>query len=138
MSAPISIDLRQRIVDAWRARQVPLDTIARQFQVGSATVKRLIRDYRQTGSVAPRPHGGGRPPLISDAKLERVQRLVEQHPDWTSQELTVAYARQFDEAVSIATMQRALVRLGFSRGRRPAARPADAWKHALHAPAAEL
>ncbi|GHG67169.1 helix-turn-helix domain-containing protein [Comamonas sp. JC664] len=135
MSAPISIDLRQRIVDAWRFERVPLEAIAQKFQVGSATVKRLIRGFRQTGSVAPRPHGGGRPPLLDDVKLERVRRLREQHPDWTCQALAMAYAEQHAEAVSTSTIQRALVRLGASRGKRtatPFARPRGGYTWAAH------
>ena len=36
--------------------------IARRFLVSVSFVTRLLQLYRSTGSVEPRPHGGGNPP----------------------------------------------------------------------------
>src|SRR5947208_3321840 len=61
MAGPLSNDLRERIIAAWQSRQYgSWEQIADTFRVGRATVDRLIRRFRMTGSVDPAPHGGGR------------------------------------------------------------------------------
>jgi transposase len=59
MPAPDSIDLRQRVINAYKAKEGSQRQIAKRFQVSESFLKRLIRRYQETGSVKPRPHGGG-------------------------------------------------------------------------------
>jgi transposase len=59
MSVPISNDLRQRIVDRYMSHSESYDAVAEYFQVGRATVNRIINRFRRTGSVDPSPRGGG-------------------------------------------------------------------------------
>ena len=60
----LSLDLRRRIIDAYDNGEGTQARLARRFKVGKATVERLVRLRRETGSVEPRPHGGGTGPLI--------------------------------------------------------------------------
>ena len=62
MSKPLSLDLRQRIIDAVNERSRTYEEIAEDLSVGTASIKRLVRLVRDTGSIEPRPHGGGRSP----------------------------------------------------------------------------
>jgi transposase len=128
--SPLSADLRSRIIQAWRAKKVRVPELAERFRVGTATVKRLIRRYQETGSVEPLPHGGGRKPKIPAEKLPRVQKLLEGNPDWSVEELTAAYNRQEGASVSRSTMVRAIARLGFTRKKSPSL-PRNATPHAL-------
>lgn len=119
MPAPISLDLRERIIAAWQSDEYSSwEQIAATFQVGRATVNRLIRLYRQTDSVEPAPHGGGLDHLIPDEDLLRVWELVEEQPDRTIEEFADEYARRTGVRVSRATMGRALERLELSRKKR--------------------
>jgi len=104
--------------------------LAERFAVGTATVKRLLRRFRETGSVEPRPHGGGQRPKIPTGKLPRVQRLLEANTDWSAEELTVAYNRQEGTDLSRSTMDRAVRRLGFTR-KKGLSLPRNATPHAL-------
>jgi transposase len=128
--SPLSLDLRHRIVGAWQREKLRVPELAERFTVGTATVKRLLRRFRETGSVEPLPHGGGQRPKIPAKHLPRVQRLVEANPDWSIEELAEAYNRQQGTDVSRSTMVRAVARLGFTRKKSPWL-PRNATPHAL-------
>ncbi len=128
--SPLSSDLRRRIIQAWQAEKPRVADLAARFSVGTATVKRLIRRFRETGSVEPRPHGGGQRPKIPAEKLPRVQRLLEANPDWRVDELAAAYNRQEGTTVSRSTMVRTIARLGFTRKKSPSL-PRNATPNAL-------
>ncbi|MFY0539472.1 DUF977 family protein [Nannocystis pusilla] len=59
MPIAISTDLRIRIVEARAQERLTYEQLAERFGVGRATVDRVLRLARETGSVEPRPHGGG-------------------------------------------------------------------------------
>ena len=52
MGAPLSKDLRRRVVDAIEAQGMSRRAAAARFGVGIRTAVRWISDYRATGSVA--------------------------------------------------------------------------------------
>lgn len=122
MSIPISNDLRQRIVDRYMSHSESYDAVAEYFQVGRATVNRIINRFRRTGSVDPSPRGGGYPPWISDAELPRLRALVAELPDRTAEELTLEWRRRFGAELSRSSMVRALARAGLSFKKNPSAR----------------
>jgi transposase len=84
---PYSLDLRQRVAQAIDNREGSLRQLARRFFVSLSFVVRLLRLRRQTDSVAPRPHRGGRRPAIDGPDLERLRQLVADQPDATLPEL---------------------------------------------------
>jgi len=55
--SPLSLDLRRRIIRAWQEDNPSVEELAERFAVGTATIKRLTRRFRETGSVEPRSHG---------------------------------------------------------------------------------
>ncbi len=86
---------------------------AARFAVGLASVKRYLRQWRATGTLAPRPHPG-RPRAISPAVQDRLVALLVADPDAT---LAVYCARWEDETgvvVSPSTMCRAQRRVGWT------------------------
>jgi transposase len=89
--------------------------VADRFVVGSATVKRLMALVRETGSVAPRPHGGGNPARIREEELKIVAELVADAPDATVAELAASYTGRTGVHVGRSVMSRALARLGLTR-----------------------
>jgi transposase len=82
-----SQDLRKRVVDAVERGDGSLRQIARRFLVSVSFVTRLLRHYRTTGSLKPKPHAGGRQPALGPAQLEQLQALVREKPDATLEEL---------------------------------------------------
>jgi putative transposase len=116
--AALSRDLRTRIVATWEKGELTWDQIAEKFSVGRATVDRLIRLYRETKEVTPRPHGGGTPPKISDEKLPIMREILEAHPDATLEELAAMYSKRSRVTVGPMCVYRAAKKLGFTRKKR--------------------
>ncbi|XXX82616.1 IS630 family transposase [Sorangium sp. So ce134] len=112
---PYSLDLRQRIVDAYRRGEGSVRGLAERFDVAANTVENYLRLLRTTGSVRPRPHGGGVPPVIGPEGLQTVRALLEEQNDRTLEELSELYAARHGQQVSRTTMSLALRRLGWSR-----------------------
>ena len=119
MSKPISTDLRERIIDLWKEGQKTYEDLADHFSVGRATVSRLLRRFRETGGVEPLPHGGGMPRSIPVEKEDELKALIEEQPDRTLQEMAELYSARTGVSVSRATIGRMMVRLGYSRKKRP-------------------
>lgn len=112
--APISLDVRKRIIAAWRKGGYTQPQLAAVFGVGVATIVRLIHRYRETGSVAPRARGGGAPRRLTSKDVQKLQTLVERNPDWTTAELAEAMSELLGSKVSRSTVQRELRRLGYT------------------------
>jgi len=108
---PLSIDLRIRIVAAVEAGEHSLRELAELFAVDLATIVRLLQRYRRTGSVHPKPHGGGPRPKLDAQATARLRELVRQQPDATLAELR----KQLGVACSIMTIFRALRRQRITR-----------------------
>lgn len=106
-----SMDLRERVIRAYDQKVGTQEQVAKLFGVSARWIKKLLRRRRETGSIAPRPHGGGWTPKFSGEKLDRLKALVEQNPDATLQELL----EQSGVDGSIMAVHRALERLGCRR-----------------------
>ena len=90
---PLSNDLRQRILDAVDNHEGTQRELAERFAVNPSTITRLLQLRRQTGSAAPRPHGGGKPPTLDPERLERLRQLVAEDPDATLEQYRQRRAR---------------------------------------------
>lgn len=114
MPAALSIDLRQRVIAAYQAKEGSQRQLAERFKVSSSFVRDLTRHYRQTGTVEPKPHGGGAIAKLGTAQLPIVQALVEAQPDALLVELCERFAEKTGVDVSVSTMQRAVQSMGLS------------------------
>jgi len=114
MPAPLSVDLRQRVIAAYQAKAGSQRQLAKRFQVSLSFVRDLTRHYRQTGTVEPKPHGGGATAKLGAAQLPIVQALVAAQPDALLVELCERFAEKTAVEVSASTMQRAVQRLELS------------------------
>jgi transposase len=112
---PYSLDLRQRIVDAYRRGEDSVRGLAKRFEVSPTTVQNYLNLERSTGDVAPLPHGGGIIPIIDEAGLQTVRALVEEKNDRTLDELIEHYDQRQAVQVSRTTMFRAVRRAGLTR-----------------------
>jgi transposase len=116
---PYSLDLRERIVAAIDRDEHSLRQIAHLFSVDLSFLVRLLQRRRATGSVQPKPHGGGPTPKLDAAAVRRLRALVREQPDATLTELR----DRLGVPCHIATIARALRRHGITRK-----------KKALHSP----
>jgi transposase len=108
---PYSHDLRQRVLDTVRRREGSLRQIARRFLVSVSFVTRLLRTHRTTGSLEPKPHGGGNPAVLTPEDLERLREVIRQQPDATLEECR----QRLGASCSLMTICRALDKLGLPR-----------------------
>src|SRR3954451_11981007 len=108
---PYSQDLRQRIVDTVQRGEGTIRQIAERFLVSVAFVTRLLQLHRSSGSVEPRPHGGGNPAVLTPEDLERLREFIRERPDATLREC----AAHLGTACSLVTISRALNKLGLPR-----------------------
>src|SRR4051812_29210519 len=108
---PYSQDLRQRVLDTIRRGDGSVRQIASRFLVSVSFVTRLLQLHRTTGSVEPRPHGGGNPAVLGPEDLERLRELIRQQPDATLEECR----QRLGASCSTMTISRALRTLGLPR-----------------------
>lgn len=112
MPNPYDVALRERAVNAYERGDGSYDEVATLFTVHPRTLQEWVAQWRATGSVAPRPKGGGWASPINLVVLEAVVREV---PDSTLQELCFEYNRRVPRAerTTRSALHRALDRLGF-------------------------
>jgi transposase len=108
---PYSHDLRQRILDTVQRGEGTIRQIARRFLVSVSFVTRLLQLHRTTGSLEPRPHGGGNPAVLGPEDLERLRELIRRQPDATLDECR----QRLGLSCSLMTISRALSELGLPR-----------------------
>jgi transposase len=108
---PYSQDLRQRVLDTVQSGEGSLRQIARRFLVSVSFVTRLLRTHRSTGSLEPKPHGGGNPAVLTPEDLERLRELIRHQPDATLEECR----QRLGVSCRLMTLSRALAELGLPR-----------------------
>ena len=106
-------DLRQQVlraVDEGSSRVQIMDL----FQVSRATIKRYLKQRRETGTVLPRPIPG-RPPKKGVALQMGMQELLEAHPEASQQDYCQWWEAEHGMHVSRASMSRAIHAIGWMR-----------------------
>lgn len=114
MPAPLSLDLRQRIISAYQAKEGSQRELAKRFKVSFSVVRDLTRRHRETGKIDPKPHGGGRVAKLGVPERGIIQIFVDAQPDVLLEELCERLAEKTKIQVSISTMQRTVQSLGLS------------------------
>lgn len=114
MPAPLSVDLRQRILDAYQAKEGSQRQLAKRFKVSLSFIRDLMCHHRETGTVQPNPRSGGAVAKLGKAQLPIVEALVKAQPDALLTELCDRFAKQTGIEVSVSTMQRVVSQLRLS------------------------
>lgn len=114
-----SMDLRERVVAACDARDGTREQIAARFSVSVSWIRDLLKRRRETGSIASKPHGGGRAPAFDAAAAARLREAVRDDDDATLEELAAAAG----VACAPSAVHRALKRLGITRKKSRGGRP---------------
>jgi putative transposase len=117
MPAALSVDLRLRVVEAYKTEGLSYGEAAARFGVGYATVNRWLRLLRETQQLEAKPLPG-RARRITREGDEIVRRLVREQPDATLKELADRYGSIEGRRLPVALMQRAVARLGLTLKKR--------------------
>ena len=115
MPAPISMDLRRRIVRAVENGS-SIRQAARRFAVSPSTAIKLMQRVRATGSAAPARYGGHRRPLLAPYEGD-LRRLIEATPDVTLAQAELQ--RRLGIVAGLSTIHNALRRIGLRHKKSP-------------------
>jgi transposase len=110
MPAPISLDLRMRIVAAV-GQGSSIRAAARRFAVSPSAAIKLMQRLRATGSAAPARYGGYRRPILERYAAD-LHQLVTATPDATLAELRTELDQRLAIRVALSTTHGALRRIG--------------------------
>ena len=123
MPKAYSLDLRERVarfVEGGRSRRAA----AAYFSVSVSFVVKLMRSFRATGSLTPKPSGGRR-----HAKLDPHRRFliarIEEKADITMPELAAELSKATGTKADPASLSRWLIRNGYRFKKNPAASEQD-------------
>jgi transposase len=108
---PLSIDLRQRIVQAHQLNDGTKQQIADRFAVSVASVKKLISQWQKLGTIEPQYQTVGRKPAFNKQQFKELDELLQQRCDITLAEIKEHF--QGKVKCSIVTIHSTLKRLGW-------------------------
>jgi len=88
---PLSMDLRERIVDAYEKGEGSQAQIGKRFSVSRSVVGKLVRQKRRTGSVeCLLKHNGQDQELLTAAQKRELEQHLHKHPHATVAERQAA------------------------------------------------
>ena len=109
-----SVDLRQKVVDAYEQQEGSQRELAKRFKVSPNFVRLLLKRYQTEGTVEPKHHTGGFSSQLAH-QFDLIEQLVEHDNDATLQELCDQLDQQVQIRVSPSTICRTLQQLNLTR-----------------------
>jgi transposase len=116
MTAPLSQDLRERIVRAVEGGST-MRQAALRFAVSASAAIKLMQRVRQTGSTAPARIGGHRRPIL-EPHADTLRTIATSQPGITLREIKAALAARGIVVKALSTIADMLHRLGLSHKKR--------------------
>lgn len=110
-----SLDLRQKIVDAYLSGQGSMQRLADRFNVARSFVQKLIHRYQHEGTLEAKPRGGKVPPKLAPEYWPVVKELVEADQDATLEELCEQLEQRTGVRISGSVLCRLLQKLKLTR-----------------------
>ena len=117
MAAPLSMDLRLRVVRAVEEEGMSRNRAAARFGVAVRTAERWVETFRSSGSLSPHKMGNPSPPKLTPHR-EIVVSLLEAEPDITIEGLRHALAER-GIVVGYGSIRRFFEREAITRKKRP-------------------
>jgi transposase len=110
-----SLDLRARVVGAYEKGGHTIAEIAERFAVGQTFLKKMLRQKRETGSVARLPQRAGAKPILSKSHRHWLAKQIKDIPDATLAELQERFGQEKHVSISAVTVCRELKALRLPR-----------------------
>ena len=105
---PYSLEFRQRIIDTYAEENTSQRQLAQRFRVASSFVQKILKPYRETGSIEPKQRLEQTPTKLNSAQLDILKNLVEANNDATLAELCDLLLQETNIRVGVSTMFRML------------------------------
>lgn len=115
----LSLDLRERIVEAYDAEQGTREEIAGRFRVSLGMVKKLLQQRRMTNDLGHRHRYSGRKAKVLPEYRDKLAALVAAQPDLTLAEIREKLAM----TCTIPAVHYALAALGLTYKKRRSMQP---------------
>lgn len=115
MPASYSLDLRKKVLTAWQNKEGSQQHLAKRFDVSLSFVRDLLRRYRETNDITPKPQGGDRRSKLKAKEHELLQTIVDQQNDIYLREIQATLEQKQGIKVSVSSLSRTLKRIRLSR-----------------------
>lgn len=109
-----SLDLRQKIVDIYAEGNISQRQLAKQFRVALSLIEKILKQYRETGSVAPKKRTEQTPTKLTSEQLTVLEQLVEETNDSTLDELRYQLEQKTGVLIGRSTIDRMLTKLNLT------------------------
>ena len=105
---PYSLDLRQRIIDTYADGNTSQRQLAQRFRVAPSFVQKILKQYRETGSIEPKQRSEQTPTKLNSAQLDILKNIVAANNDATLAELCDRLEQETNIRIGVSTMFRML------------------------------
>lgn len=109
-----SLDLRQKILDTYLQGGISQRLLAKRFCVTLSFIEKLLKQYRETGSIAPKVRTQQTPPKLNTQQLNVLKEIVEANNDATLKEIRLILAEKTGITIGISTVDRILQKMEIS------------------------
>ncbi len=109
-----SLDLRQKILDTYLKDGISQRQLAERFGVTLGFIEKLLKQYRETGNIAPKVRTQQTPPKLNSQQLNVLQEIVEAKNDATLSEIRELLKQKTGITIGISTVDRMLKRMEIS------------------------
>ncbi len=109
-----SLDLRQKIVETYAEGNISQRQLAKQFRVALSFIEKLLKQHRETGSIAPKVRTQQTPTKLRPEQLMVLGSIVEANKDATLDELRYQLAQQTGVLIGRSTVDRMVKKLNLS------------------------
>ncbi|WP_292783744.1 IS630 family transposase [Nostoc sp. NMS9] len=106
-----SLDLRQKIINTYFEGKTSQRQLAKRFQVAVSFVEKLLKQYRESGSIAPKVRIQQTPTKLSEEQLNILSSIVAINNDATLDELRCLLEQQTGVLIGRSTLDRMLQKL---------------------------
>jgi transposase len=80
---PYSLEFRQRIIDSYAEVNTSQRQVAQRFRVALSFVQKILKQYRETGSIEPKERLEQTPKKLNSSQLDILKNLVAANNDAT-------------------------------------------------------
>lgn len=103
-----SLDLRQKIIDTYFEGGISQRQLANRFRVALSFVEKLLKQYREIGSIAPLVRIQQTPRKLNSQQLSILEEIVSANKDATLDELRSHLEQKTGVQIGQTTMDRML------------------------------
>jgi len=113
--AAYSVDLREKILSAWKNQENTQRGLAERFKVSLSFISKFLRRYEETNEIAARPQGGDRRSKIKGKDEEFLKAIVAKQSDIYLREIQEELERSQGIKISLSSLSYKLNSLKLQR-----------------------